>query len=266
MLHIFNKLIQNLTLKFGYNITKIKFDSEALLAFIESLKPISTQHKLIRVGNLNDGGYLIPNDLNGIKYCFSPGVSNVAGFELQLSELGIKSYLADYSVDGPPYLNSNFVFLKKFLGSANTEKNIRLEDWINSVEHVDNEMILQMDIEGAEYEVLLDTPREILKKFRILVIEFHKLNELFKEFSSILIMQIFNKILKYFYVVHIHPNNCCRVHEFKNIKIPELLEFTFIRKDRVSSFEFIHDLPNELDSRNVLDRDDIVLDKIWYGK
>ena len=123
-----------------------------------------------------------------------------------------------------------------------------------------------MDIEGSEYEVLSDTPSEILKKFRIVVIEFHNLVNLFDNFSSKIIKEVFNKLLIDFYVVHIHPNNCCRVHEYKKIKIPELLEFTFIRKDRVSSIDFVNNLPNNLDQKNILSHKDIILDKIWFGE
>ena len=38
-----------------------------------------------------------------------------------------------------------------------------------------------MDIEGAEYEVIIDTPSAIFKKFRIMAIEFHFLDTLFNK-------------------------------------------------------------------------------------
>lgn len=266
MLQKFKTIIDRLFLRLGYKISKIRFDRDELLEFIKTLRPIETEYQLIRVGGPNDGGYLIPNDLNGIKYCFSPGVSDVADFEIQLSKIGIKSYLADYSVENPPNSETNFIFLKKFLGSLNSEKYIRLEDWVKSLDEVDENMILQMDIEGFEYEVLSDTPREILNRFRIIVVEFHNLNKLFENFSNQVIKQVFNKLLKDFHVVHIHPNNCCRVHEYNKIKIPELLEFTFLRKDRVSSFNLVKNLPNKLDRKNVLNHKDILMDKIWYGE
>ena len=34
----------------------------------------------------------------------------------------------------------------------------------------------QIDIEGGEYNLIIDTPLNVLKKFKILVIEFHNLN------------------------------------------------------------------------------------------
>ena len=37
------------------------------------LSPCSNGHSLIRVGAARDGGYLVPDDLEGIVACFSPG-------------------------------------------------------------------------------------------------------------------------------------------------------------------------------------------------
>ncbi|GAA8289078.1 hypothetical protein HpNP124_10800 [Helicobacter pylori] len=49
--------------------------------FIKSLHPIKTEHELVRWGAKHDGGYLIPNDFEGIKALFSPGVGGESAFE-----------------------------------------------------------------------------------------------------------------------------------------------------------------------------------------
>ena len=49
-----------------------------------------------------DGGYLVPDDLEGIVACFSPGVSNVAGFEKDCALKGMKVFMADASVEARP--------------------------------------------------------------------------------------------------------------------------------------------------------------------
>jgi len=38
--------------------------------FFNLVKPVKTNHDLIRVGGQVDGGYLIPDDLEGIETCF----------------------------------------------------------------------------------------------------------------------------------------------------------------------------------------------------
>jgi len=41
-----------------------------LAEFLKRLHPYDADKPLIRVGGDGDGGYLIPDDLEGIKYCF----------------------------------------------------------------------------------------------------------------------------------------------------------------------------------------------------
>ena len=43
------------------------------------------------------------------------------------------------------------------------------------------DLLLQMDIDGDEYETLLSMPILLQKRFRIIVVEFHYLDYLFSE-------------------------------------------------------------------------------------
>ena len=104
-----------------------------------------------------------------------------------------------------------------------------------------------MDIEGFEYDVLIETPREVLKKFRIILIEFHKFNQIFSQYGFKMIKSIFDKLNRDFYIVHIHPNNYCGISETQGIKIPNTIEYTFLRKDRVTSIKNTKQFPSKLD-------------------
>ena len=97
-------------------------DKKKIAKFLESVKPVKTNHALVRIGGETDGGYLVPNDMENIGACFSPGVSTTADFEIDLAQRGVRSYLADYSVDRPPVHNPLFDFEKKYLGPINNEK------------------------------------------------------------------------------------------------------------------------------------------------
>ncbi len=57
---------------------------ELISDFVTAIRPVDTEHELIRVGSPADGGYLIPNDLEGVKWLFSPGVSDNWSFEAAL--------------------------------------------------------------------------------------------------------------------------------------------------------------------------------------
>ena len=157
-------------------------EKKEILEAISLLKPFDLGHPLIRMGGpTGDGGYLLPDVLDDIKYCFSPGVGLTSEFETQVKERGIKSFLADYTVDGPAAKNL-FNFEKKFIKSYNSENSITFDDWIkNSVKPIDKDFLVQMDIEGSEYEVINSISNSNLEKIKIMVIEFHHLQLLTNE-------------------------------------------------------------------------------------
>ena len=245
--------------------TSRRTDDHSLKKFFLLIKPLKVNQGLIRLGDDSDGGYLVPNDLLGIRACFSPGVSGEASFEMSLIERGIPCYLADYSVEAPPFLHQLINFEKKFLGSANEGEFITIDYWMQKQKINDGDLILQMDIEGGEYGVLLSTPADVLKRFRILVIEFHGLNAIFNYNGLQLIELTFRKLLEHFEIVHIHPNNCMEAVGFGGYLVPPVMEFTFLRKDRVSVFELASNFPHPLDVKNAPGRPDLVLPKCWRG-
>ena len=239
-------------------------DPARLREFFAMVRPQTTDRELIRVGGPGDGGYLIPQDLSGVDVCFSPGVSTVADFERDLASRGIKCYLADFSVDAPPVANELFDFEKKFLGTRNDDVFITLEDWVQRKAGVGNDHLLQMDIEGAEYPVILDSSRELLKRFRIIVIEFHGLDALFDAAGFDLINLTFVKLLRDFELVHIHPNNIRSAIRHLEFEVPPIMEFTFLRKDRITLKQLTGQFPHHLDRRNVDSMADLVLPQCWY--
>lgn len=261
------KKINDILAKIGFVIQR-KTNEEKIINLINKLHPVRTQYKLIRVGPNGDGGYLIPDDLVGIKACFSPGVDKISEFELWCFKKGMEIYLADKSVDSAN-LNipkENYHFLKKYLGCTNNESFITMDEWVNSnISQKENiELLLQMDIEGGEYDTLISTSDELMRLFRVIVIEFHHLDQLwnpdFFHFAEI----VFNKILQTHICVHIHPNNCSEIDVRNGIQIPKVAEFTFLRKDRAEFLQYETKFPNELDYDNT-SKKSIVLPKNWYS-
>jgi hypothetical protein len=244
---------------FGQSSTQADLDS-----FFQKTKPLLTNYELIRAGDDSDGGYLIPNDLDAIDFCFSPGVSAEASFENFLTQRNIPCFLADYSVEAPPFENNLFDFEKKYLGSTDSEIFTTLDSWVNRKAPNLKNGVLQMDIEGHEYSIILSTAAETLKKFKIIVIEFHDLDYLFDKFGFNLINLCFEKLLKDFEIVHIHPNNYLTPINFKNYSVPPLMEFTFLRKDRINTKISAINFPHHLDKCNVPSKTDVPLPSCWY--
>jgi hypothetical protein len=223
-------------------------------------RPIGTP--LVRFGAHADGGYLLPDDLAGIRACISPGVSDQIGFDVAMTARGIDVFMADGSVDGPPVDDPRFHFTRRFLDSFEDDTHIRLDHLAASTPEGDR--ILQMDIEGAEYRVLPDASDAVLQSFRIMVVEFHSLNHLFSKFGLPLIRATFQKLLRFHHVVHIHPNNVSPAISRGGLSVPDVMEFTFWRKDRADVVDGRPlAFPHSLDADNHPHLPPLVLPACW---
>lgn len=240
-------------------------DVSEVAEFMRAVHPRAMTTQLIRVGGVGDGGYLLPDDMEDVKVCISPGVSDEISFDLAMADRGIDVLMADASVDGPTVQNDRFHFVKKHLDVFEDEAHMRLES-LGKLIHpeLDGDRILQMDIESAEYRVLLDASDETLKSFRIMVIEFHKLDRIFAKFAFELIKATFDKLLRSHHVVHIHPNNAAAIVVRAELAVPPVMEFTFYRKDRaVLDDEAKLRFPHPLDNDNVQNRAAVSLPECW---
>jgi hypothetical protein len=236
-----------------------------VLSLIESLHPVGVSNPLIRLGPKDsDGGYLIPDDLNGISACYSPGVSYVSGFEKDCAELGMKVFMADHSVDAPAEHHENFHFIKKFVGGTTFAKYITLDDWVReTLPNGDSDLLLQMDIEGQEYETLFSTSDKLMRRFRIIAIEFHNLDQFWNLPFFQIASRAFEKILQTHACVHLHPNNCCGSIKKDGLEIPKFMEFTFLRRDRFKGEIKPWCFPNPLDRDNTKMKT-LKLPECWY--
>src|SRR5262245_25942410 len=233
---------------------------------IRTLRPLDCGIELIRLGPDGDGGYLLPDDLDGIAHAFSPGVSTESGFEAALAGRGMQVFLADYSVEGPAVNHPRFVFDKRFVGCVTDERYITLDDWhAAKLANDSSELLLQMDIEGSEYETLLAASPDLIARFRIMIIEFHSLEQFWNEPFFAIVGRVFARLLATHAVVHIHPNNCCGSVTSAGLEIPRIAEFTLLRRDRLRATGFRTNFPHPLDRANVTVRAPLQLAPCWYS-
>lgn len=248
---------------------ELSSSKEQVLGLLKLMRPVPSPAPLVRLGPAADGGYLVPDDLADIKACFSPGVSDEAGFELAFANRGVPCFLADASVPEEPVKHENIFFDPLFLGAISDSKRfISLEDWVNEKSVENGDLILQMDIEGAEYDVLRSAPPELLKRFRLIAIELHNFEFILTNKLSALSFEGFLKILlEHFEVVHIHPNNNRRPVFHKGIEIPPVIEMTLLRKDRFVGNQNLEPvaLPHPLDSDNSPRRKHLTFSSDWVG-
>ena len=225
-----------------------------ILPTLKWLHPVKIDHDLIRIGNHGDGGYLAPNDFEGIEVCLSIGSDREWSFEKNLQDaFGIRSVIIDSVDKRPSDLTDMQTFIEGWLAPDLDETSVTLEKLVKIVEQ-SQDLILKMDIEGAEYAALLDTTDAILQRFRIIVIEFHDFDSVLDPyFRKCLFIPTINRMLLEFDVVHFHPNNCSSFVRIGDIEFPKVFEVTFRRKSQLveETSKVLAMIPHLLDRPNV---------------
>jgi len=241
-------------LKFRYHtlLNEFRTPKDKVVELLALLQPVNNGHSLMRIGGASDGGYLVPDDLDGVSICFSPGVQHISDFEIDLAtKYGIKSSLIDGSIDRPVVpadISTMISFTKGWIGAYNTGAyttdipTYSLNSWITEhIRDTHGDVLLQIDIEDAEWEALLALDLNLQRRMRIIVCEFGNLQYMTHLREFVWINRIFQKILLTHDVVHIHPNNCCGKFEYYDgLQIPGLAEVTFHRKDRAKLKQPLH--------------------------
>lgn len=227
------------------------------------LTPRRIDLPFIRVGGDHDGGYLMPDDLDGLQASFSPGVFETITFDLELAERGVSCFLADASVDGVNTDHPRIHFDKLFLGAQTGDEFISLADWVDRYAPNSTELLLQIDIEGAEYECLNACPDEVLERFRIIVIEFHDIDLAFDADRQAPIRATLEKLERHFHLCHLHANNVRPAITYRGRTFPRFLEATYIRKDRCAVVPGTPQFPHPLDQTNCPDSPDFAVRPFW---
>lgn len=210
-------------------------NEDDIRAAISLLVPKGCGSELIRLGGDGDGAYLLPDQLDGVEACFSPGVSTQTAFEVELGErYRIPSYLCDASVEASQLqlIPDMHTFTPQWLGSYTGGNTLTLDAWVAGSAHAQAiSLLLQMDIEGAEYNALLAASDSVLSRFRLALIEFHFLPALASaRFLQMKFLPVLRKLLLHFDVVHAHANNCCGTVDLAGWDVPQVMELTFLRK------------------------------------
>ncbi len=256
---IVKKILSKLNLS-TYGVIRKK----KILEIINLLRPEDLGYKYQRIGGKTDGSYVVPEIIKEMNYCFSAGYGGDCSFEKELEKYYIKSFLADYSFDAPKELK-NFEYTKKFIKSFSDQKSIDINSWIEKKTLDDQKkMILQIDIEGSEYEVIHAISEKNLKRFDILIIEMHNLFMLNNQIFHKYFLSCIEKIRTFFDVFYLQPNNCCGTSNFNGVVFPNVLEITFLNKSKVKYKENFKDENKNLFVKNIKNKKEIILPNYWY--
>jgi hypothetical protein len=226
---------------------------------LSDFRPVACD-ELRRVGNRNDGGYVVPlqavtaagallsfglshdwtferdfkhRNPGAIVHCYDHTVSLRTAFLYSLGQLAafIARFKARYLrraftwIDYLLFFRKDKVHFRQRVWRDRQDGSVTIDDAFDRLP-VNCQVFVKMDIEGSEYRVLDD----LLKhsgSIVALAIEFHDVDIVAERFNSLV-----EKIKRDFYIVHIHGNNMGGIAPFN---FPIAPEITFLNKRFFSS-------------------------------
>jgi hypothetical protein len=224
------------------------------------LTPYDTEYTKKRYGSDTDGGYVLLEEIvNSSKRVYSLGIHNEFAIDIQLANLGKKVFQYDCNFCSTPQ-SENLKFKQLYID------HISLMEELNLTGGIENDKnILLMDIEGGEYDVIINSPSELLNSFSLISLELHFLTRETK------LESLLKKINETHILTHIHANNWVLSQDHQNYingpgivdEVPDLLELTYIKKSKVTKKSImLSKSPTIYDKKNAPNLDDLELS--WW--
>lgn len=248
--------------------------------------------QMARLGRDRDGGYVVPlRAMAQAGACLSFGVGDDTSFEEQLVAAfpGVRVILFDHTVPQPPSSAATFEFVRQGVCAADTQwiRNsfgqirgcrmfgrgvligrdgpfIRVDRRYSVETHMRRRSVLgrpvvvKLDVEGAEYDIIVATPTTVWRDVLCLVVELHHLDGLGSIRRAVGCLKHLSQTHE---LVHLHGNNNRPlVSAPLGLSYPEVVELTFVNK-RVAprSTPSTRDFPGELDRPGQTDRPELDL-------
>ena len=184
---------------------RVEISRERLFAELQPVRLANCEFR--RFGEPNDGGYLLcANLLSSVRSGYSYGISGYDQWGCDVSRaLSVPMHQYDcFNLTRPVCLGGRTEFHEECIGGELATLDGRLFDSLENqfAKNGDGgkQVIVKMDVEGAEWESLQRTPDAVFEKIDQLTIELHGVGE--ERFLSVV-----QKLKQFFYVANIHYNN-----------------------------------------------------------
>ncbi len=231
-----------------------------IVALLKTLRPQRSRFPKVRIGSMGDGGYVLPNCLDGISAILSLGVGGEVSFDAHFGDQGIPSYQYDPTVEQPPTSHPAFEFHRTAWAAQDGPEAISLRSMIEKHGlNKSNNGLLKFDVEGAEWDCFSAVSPDDLKHFRIIACELHALHRIGNAELMQQTWALLNILMHSHTPVHLHANNCCGIKLVEGVPIPAVIELTLLRNDCSGFSPSYEPIPGPLDFPNMTDRPDLVL-------
>lgn len=245
--NILKPSIDKIVNKQTFTVSKSYYDELQDLLYIMKAEDFN----LVRIGRNYDGGYITLDDLpGGIAYSF--GICDDVSWDKDVASRGYDVYMYDHTIDGLPERNPRFHWSKLGIadGVTNDDRLKTLEELISRNGHEgQRDMILKMDVEGAEWGFLESVKSETLSQFSQMTFELH---DVINPSDTERVLSILRKINKTHQLVHLHANNSGNYITIGGKNFCSLFEVSYALRDKYKfSDEYDVNLPLEIDMPNV---------------
>ena len=229
-----NKICRTLCTAEEYN--ELVSDSQGVerLQTIEKLlgikKVFGTEVK--RIGRIGDGGYIMLEDFLDGNIAYSFGISNEISWDEDIASHGYEVFMYDHTISNLPRESEKLHWFPiGIIGKNKDNTNLMsLDEILKKNGHAEeNNMILKMDVEGAEWDVLKEISSDILIRFDQMVFEFH---DVYNRENYDLIRYCLEKLNKTHQAIHIHPNNYGNCVWVDGKAYPDALEVSYVKKGK----------------------------------
>ena len=216
-------------------------------------------YQLTRIGRDHDGGYVLIDDFRGGDKVYSFGIADDVSWETDMAELyGKTIFMYDPTIEALPQNHRRFCFHKNGIAGREMDNEYHtLPFFLNENGHFDQrDMVLKIDVEGAEWEVFSALEKTVLNQFSQITIEFH---DLLVRKDREIVIQALENITDTHQCIWAHGNNFDFALNTDGICMPNVLEATFVRKDCYEFTEQTLKLPTAFDMPNCREMKDFSL-------
>ena len=216
--------------------------------------------ELIRTGREHDGGYILLDDFHAGDIAYSFGIRDDVSWDKDMASRGYDVFMYDHTIDRLPEENSRFHWEKLGIADGHTQDDRlkTINEFIAQNHHENaHDMILKMDVEGAEWGFLSQVSSETLMQFSQIALELHWILS-GKEQETIL--NSLKKLNKTHQLVHIHPCNFGNYVTVGGKHFPDIFQVLYVKRGSYScntNYEVV--LPLSIDNSDRISAPDIEL-------
>ena len=220
----------------------------------------------IRVGCKHDGGYVMHDfAATEVDGALSIGVGPDVSWDNDIVRKGLKVDLFDPTIRKMPAKVPGGRFHRIGIGpidSSNPEyvplPKLREIAGLGDATNI----ILKIDVEGAEWTSLRNLPEGELSRYTQIAIEMHNLGRITDQKFFDSVIEVLRSLSTNHKPIHLHANNYAPLNRFGNFWFPDAIEVTYVRDHANHIYEPKSKIESPLDSPNCPTMLDFSLDGV----